>query len=97
MYSGDSESGEDSDEEGTKVMETSEAIYPVSMLRLINLNAKEWPYILVGSLAAVVMGASLPTFAVIFGEFFGVRRLVFECQNILLIVYACLCFRSWLL
>lgn len=74
VYSGDSDSAEESDEEDAKTAEKAEEIYPVSMTRLIRLNGKEWPYILVGGLAAVIMGASLPTFAIIFGEFFGVSK-----------------------
>lgn len=74
VYSGDSDSGDESDDEQTKPVEKTEEIYPVSMMRLIRLNGKEWPYILIGSIAAVIMGASLPTFAIIFGEFFGVSN-----------------------
>lgn len=76
VYSGDnSESEEDEDEEDTKSTEKPEETYPVSMLRIIRLNGKEWPYILVGSLGSITMGATLPLFAIIFGEFFGVLEL----------------------
>lgn len=41
-------------------------------MRILRLNSPEWSYILVGSMSAVVMGASFPAFAIIFGEFYGV-------------------------
>lgn len=44
----------------------------MSMLRVLGLNNPEWKYNLVGSLSAIVVGAALPMFAIIFGEFFGV-------------------------
>lgn len=46
--------------------------YNVSMLRVLGLNKPEWKYNLVGCLAAIVVGAALPMFAIIFGEFYGV-------------------------
>lgn len=44
------------------------------MLRVLGLNKPEWKYNLVGSLAAIVVGAALPMFAIIFGEFYGVTN-----------------------
>lgn len=38
------------------------------MTRILKYNKPEWSYILVGAIAALVMGASTPAFAVIFGE-----------------------------
>lgn len=79
--SGDSNSGEgdDEDEDEGEGEEKSQPnvttkldTYPVSMMRIIRLNKDEWPYILLGCIGAVVMGASLPTFAIIFGEYFEV-------------------------
>lgn len=36
------------------------------------MNAPEWEYILVGCIASIVMGCSMPAFAVIFGDIIGV-------------------------
>lgn len=74
VYSGDSDSDEDEEDEEPKVIKKVEEKYPVSMMRIIKLNGKEWPYILLGSIAAIIMGASLPTFAIIFGEYFEVKQ-----------------------
>lgn len=49
------------------------AIHRVPLSRLLKMNGDDWPYVLVGGLAAIVMGASLPIFAVIFGKFFEVK------------------------
>ena len=43
----------------------------VSVRRLLKLNAKEWPYILLGTVMAILQGAILPFYAIIFGEFLG--------------------------
>lgn len=51
-----------------------EDIKTVSMMRILKLNTPEWYYLLVGSIAAVVVGASLPIFAILFGEFYGVSE-----------------------
>lgn len=50
-----------------------EEVKSVSMMRILKLNTPEWKYLLVGSIGAVVVGASLPIFAILFGEFYGVR------------------------
>lgn len=42
------------------------------MMRIFRLNSPEWFYIMVGSISAVMMGATFPVFAIIFGEFYGV-------------------------
>ena len=40
----------------------------INTLRIFMTNAKEWHYILMGSLASIVMGASMPVYAFLFGE-----------------------------
>lgn len=68
------------EEESEKVEKT-----PGLMMRLLRLNSPEWPFILVGSLSAIIMGASFPAFAIIFGEFYGVsfpEIMVFEVFKI---------------
>ena len=70
----DDESGDES--ECTKAVSEKED-YNISTFRLLKMNAKEWPIILVGCLAAIVVGASFPAFAVLFGEMYGVSNLLF--------------------
>ena len=59
--------------------DTSESIidedskYDVSLLRLIKMNRPEWSYLVIGCVAAVVVGTSFPAFAILFGEIFGVN------------------------
>ena len=44
----------------------------VSTLRIIKTNSPEWPFIIMGSLASIVMGGSMPVYAILFGEVLGV-------------------------
>jgi ATP-binding cassette, subfamily B (MDR/TAP), member 1 len=46
--------------------------YEVSFWRILKLNAPEWPFILLGALAAIITGASFPSFAILFGTMYGV-------------------------
>ncbi|XP_053673190.1 multidrug resistance protein homolog 49 isoform X2 [Anopheles nili] len=62
----------DSGKSEEKNEEEQEEIYPVSVLRLLKLNSPEWHYILFGCAAAIVVGASFPAFAVLFGEMYGI-------------------------
>ncbi|XP_058065127.1 multidrug resistance protein homolog 49 isoform X1 [Anopheles bellator] len=68
--SSDDESDSGKSEE--KCEEEQEEVYPVSLMRLLKLNSPEWPYILFGCAAAIVVGASFPAFAVLFGEMYGI-------------------------
>uniref|UniRef100_A0A803YIU4 ATP binding cassette subfamily B member 1 n=1 Tax=Meleagris gallopavo TaxID=9103 RepID=A0A803YIU4_MELGA len=45
---------------------------PVSFLKVMKLNRKEWPYFVAGTLCAVINGALQPAFAVIFSEIIGI-------------------------
>uniref|UniRef100_A0A670ZUK0 ATP binding cassette subfamily B member 4 n=1 Tax=Pseudonaja textilis TaxID=8673 RepID=A0A670ZUK0_PSETE len=49
-----------------------ENIPKVSFLKIMKLNRSEWPYFLVGTLAALVNGALQPAFSVIFSEIIGI-------------------------
>ena len=49
-----------------------EKVSEVSIFKILKLNSKEWPYILAGVLAAVIMGLSVPAYAVLWGEILGV-------------------------
>lgn len=40
----------------------------LSITRIIKLNSPEWPQILTGSLASIIMGCAFPLFAIIFGD-----------------------------
>lgn len=62
----------DGSKSGEAVEDDKEDAYPVSITRLLKLNSPEWPYILFGCGAAMVVGASFPAFAVLFGEMYGV-------------------------
>ncbi|XP_034258184.1 ATP-dependent translocase ABCB1 isoform X2 [Pantherophis guttatus] len=44
----------------------------VSFLKIMKLNASEWPYFLVGTFSALVNGALQPAFSVIFSEIIGI-------------------------
>ncbi|XP_004537388.1 multidrug resistance protein homolog 49 [Ceratitis capitata] len=43
----------------------------ITFLQLMKMNAPEWRYILTGCIAAMMHGATFPTWAVLFGDFFG--------------------------
>lgn len=44
----------------------------LSLWDIVKLNHAEWPQIFWGCLASFVMGATMPIFAVLFGEIIGV-------------------------
>ena len=46
----------------------AEDLPKINTWRIFSTNANEWHYILFGSLASVVMGASMPVYAFLFGE-----------------------------
>ena len=43
----------------------------VGMIRIMKVNSPEWPYVLCGITASVVVGAWIPVYAVLFGEVLG--------------------------
>uniref|UniRef100_A0A8C3EWY3 Bile salt export pump n=1 Tax=Corvus moneduloides TaxID=1196302 RepID=A0A8C3EWY3_CORMO len=45
---------------------------PVSFTRILKYNASEWPYLVLGSLAAAVNGAVNPLYALLFSQILGV-------------------------
>uniref|UniRef100_A0A8D3DCN0 ABC-type xenobiotic transporter n=1 Tax=Scophthalmus maximus TaxID=52904 RepID=A0A8D3DCN0_SCOMX len=45
-----------------------EDVPPVSFLKVLRLNLPEWPYIVVGTICAVINGAMQPAFAIIFSK-----------------------------
>lgn len=54
--------------EGDDEQTAGDELYPVSFSRLLKLNAPEWPFNLLGLLAAAAHGAAMPAFAIIFSE-----------------------------
>lgn len=87
----------DSEIENESVVEeiTEEDKKKVSMVSLLKMNSKEWPYILIGSIASCIVGASFPAFAVLFGEMYGILSLddpveIQENANFYSILFICL-------
>ncbi|KAM3615029.1 uncharacterized protein V6R79_022403 [Siganus canaliculatus] len=60
-----SESGKDEKQKDLDTTQEDEDVPPVSFLQVLRLNRSEWPYILVGSLSAIVNGALHPMFAIL--------------------------------
>ncbi|CAO1320937.1 unnamed protein product [Diamesa hyperborea] len=57
----------------TEIEELKEEGKPeITSLRLFKMNAKEWPYIVSGAIGSILVGASFPAFAVLFGEMYGI-------------------------
>ncbi|XP_061811654.1 ATP-dependent translocase ABCB1-like isoform X1 [Nerophis lumbriciformis] len=48
--------------------EEDEKVPPVSFLKVMHFNLPEWPYILVGTICAMINGAMQPLFAVLFSK-----------------------------
>lgn len=46
----------------------------VPLLEILKLNTPEWPYVLIGTLASMVMGFATPVFSVVFGDIMGVSE-----------------------
>uniref|UniRef100_A0A8C0VWC0 Bile salt export pump n=1 Tax=Cyanistes caeruleus TaxID=156563 RepID=A0A8C0VWC0_CYACU len=63
-----------SDEKQTAQSESvvEEDAKPVSFTRILKYNASEWPYLVLGSLAAAVNGAVNPLYALLFSQILGV-------------------------
>ncbi len=56
---------EDDDEDGGKEPKPD-------AWRVLKTNSPEWPYIAVGLVSSVIMGASMPIYAILFGEVMGI-------------------------
>jgi len=44
---------------------------PPSFFRVLSFNVHEWPYMLIGVLTSLLMGAAMPIYAILFGEVLG--------------------------
>ncbi|XP_003701514.2 multi drug resistance 49 isoform X1 [Megachile rotundata] len=62
-------------ESSANQLEENEKPYNAPMMRIFGLNKPEWPFNIVGCLAAAMVGASFPAFAVLFGEVYYVLGL----------------------
>ncbi|XP_014474963.1 PREDICTED: multidrug resistance protein homolog 49 isoform X2 [Dinoponera quadriceps] len=61
-------------------LEEHEKPYNAPIMRIFGLNKPEWPYNLIGSIAAATVGASFPAFAILFGEVYRVLGLEDEVE-----------------
>eukprot|EP00066_Takifugu_rubripes_P014676 XP_011603942.1 PREDICTED: multidrug resistance protein 1-like [Takifugu rubripes] len=55
-------------------IEEDENVPPVSFFKVMRYNVSEWPYILVGTICAMINGAMQPVFSIIFTEIIMVFR-----------------------
>ncbi|NWU07746.1 ABCBB protein, partial [Cephalopterus ornatus] len=69
--------GED-DGKAKKESVVDEDAKPVSFTRILKYNASEWPYLVLGSLAAAVNGAVNPLYALLFSEILGTFSILDE-------------------
>ncbi|XP_078519721.1 ATP-dependent translocase ABCB1 [Lissotriton helveticus] len=59
-----------------EVVQPNENVPPVSFAKVMRLNKSEWPYFVVGTICAIINGATQPAFAIIFSKIIGVFALV---------------------
>nr|XP_005484091.1 bile salt export pump isoform X6 [Zonotrichia albicollis] len=69
--------GED-DGKAKKESVVEEDAKPVSFTRILKYNASEWPYLVLGSLAAAVNGAVNPLYALLFSQILGTFSILDE-------------------
>lgn len=46
-----------------------------SVIEVMKMNSPEWPHILLACIGAVIMGCTMPIFAVLFGSILGVSSI----------------------
>lgn len=51
-----------------------EKLQNLSLWDIVKLNNAEWPQIVLGCLSSFVLGATMPIFAILFGEIIGVSK-----------------------
>ena len=59
--------------------EYDDTIPKVPLWKVLRLNAKEWPLLLLGAVGSIFEGATFPMFAIIIGEILRVREHNYEC------------------
>lgn len=55
-----------------------EELVQVDSLRIMKMNSKEWPFVVVGMIGSIVMGGAMPVYAILFGEVLGTLKLSTE-------------------
>ncbi len=61
-------------------MKEHDATIPkVPLWKVLQLNAKEWPLLLLGAVGSIFEGATFPMFAIIIGEILRVCEHNYEC------------------
>uniref|UniRef100_A0A8C0FIT5 Bile salt export pump n=1 Tax=Bubo bubo TaxID=30461 RepID=A0A8C0FIT5_BUBBB len=70
----------------------SEDVKPVPFTRILKYNASEWPYMVLGSLAAAVNGAVSPLYALLFSQILGTFSILDEKEQRIQINGVCLLF-----
>ncbi|XP_069637414.1 bile salt export pump isoform X2 [Haliaeetus albicilla] len=63
--------GEDDERAKKESAVVEEDVKPVPFTRILKYNASEWPYMVLGSLAAAVNGAVSPLYALLFSQILG--------------------------
>uniref|UniRef100_A0A8C6JET0 Bile salt export pump n=1 Tax=Melopsittacus undulatus TaxID=13146 RepID=A0A8C6JET0_MELUD len=69
-----------------------EDVKPVSLTRILKYNASEWPYMVLGSIAAAVNGAVSPLYALLFSQILGTFSILDEEEQRTQINGTCLLF-----
>ncbi|NXE24485.1 ABCBB protein, partial [Ardeotis kori] len=69
-----------------------EDVKPVPFTRILKYNATEWPYMVLGSLAAAVNGAVSPLYALLFSQILGTFSILDEEEQRIQINGVCLLF-----
>ena len=59
--------------------EYDKSLKEVGMVELMKMNAREWPYILLGILGSLIEGSAFPLFAIFFGEILRVSCYMHYC------------------
>ncbi|XP_029461537.1 bile salt export pump isoform X2 [Rhinatrema bivittatum] len=62
-------------------VEEEEELDPAPLARILKYNAKEWPYMLVGSFGAAVNGSVSPLYALLFSQILGTFSLPDEMEQ----------------
>ncbi|KAJ7415590.1 Bile salt export pump [Willisornis vidua] len=83
--------GED-DGKAKKESVVEEDAKPVSFTRILKYNASEWPYLVLGSLAAAVNGAVNPLYALLFSQILGTFSILDEAEQKVQIDGVCVLF-----
>uniref|UniRef100_A0A8D0GSX1 ATP-binding cassette sub-family B member 5 n=1 Tax=Sphenodon punctatus TaxID=8508 RepID=A0A8D0GSX1_SPHPU len=79
-----------------KISTERNSLPEVSFLKLFRLNKSEWPFIALGTLAAIINGAAHPTYSIIFGKIIAVSETLVKREadlfSILFAVIGVVCF-----